>query len=372
MRNLLPRTILHLASIAEPTASLSDLDSNLHSLFLIVKTLSRWNDHHQPAIDLWIATAGSHAVHSSEHCRSAGHAAMWGLALVTNREIPWLHCRCLDLPEALEPAGDLAELVLRTVALQPDRVEFAIRAGQLLVRSYRPYRPSGANAPALKQGGTYLITGGLGGIGRELAKWLVNKYAARLVLVTRGSPQNKPVEAEPWFKRKDILICRADVCDLQALSDAFNLARARFGSVNGIFHAAAVIRKARIQDTSWPDFEEVLRPKLLGTCNLLELATNEQPDFVVLFSSIASLIGNVFQADYSAANRALDSLAAAGQARGIATISIAWDLWQNIGMARAKNGRADNRNEAGLSADQGLSALELALASARESTHRSD
>ena len=181
----------------------------------------------------------------------------------------------------------------------------------------------------------YVITGGLGGIGFEVARYLAKVHRARLVLIGRSaSPlQSRQKIADLAALGADVEIVQADVTSTGQMQAAFAKARARFGDVNGVFHAAGVLGDSLMAVKHSDDAERVLAPKVLGTLALDAAIGNAALDLFVLFSSISSVAGLAGQADYAAANAFLDAFAAERSTRADGlTVAINWSAWRDVGM----------------------------------------
>lgn len=204
--------------------------------------------------------------------------------------------------------------------------------------------------PRLRDGGTYLVTGGLGTVGRAIAEHLVERYRATVITVGRSTPDAVP----PGVHHE-----RADITSAEQTRDLIDRVRARFGGLDGVIHSAGVTADALVPNKSTVDAKNVLAPKVDGTRNLDRFTADLRLDFFCVFSSISSLLGNVGQSDYIAANRFLDEFAAdrAGRvARGERTgytLSINWPLWTNTvddalaGYLRAEFGMAPLTEQVG-------------------------
>lgn len=159
--------------------------------------------------------------------------------------------------------------------------------------------------------GTYLITGGLGGLGLLTADWLVNHQVKHLVLVSRREPsdqaqtQLKALEA----KGAQVTIAQADVSDYTAMQTVINKTRQDHPPLQGVIHAAGVLDDGVLQQQTWQKFTTVMAPKVQGAWNLHQLTQDDPIEFFLLFSSAASLLGSPGQANHSAANAFLDGLA---------------------------------------------------------------
>ena len=306
----------------------------------------------QPAcidLELLVVTRGAQAVGGERDCTAPTAAAMWGLARVVSRELSGTHVRMIDLSD--EPRADeLAALALESLR-GPD-VEVALRGGQRFVSMLRPWkRLQATGCSALRERGTYLITGGRGGIGGLLAQWLKERHRARVVTIGRGGPLD--VEAS----------YRADVTDRAAMRGVLDDVRRRFGRLDGVFHLAGVQRKGRLQSESLATFRADLAAKLDGAWVLHELLKDDPVDLVVHFSSVAGLCGNVLQGAYSAASRFLDSFAAWQTAVGQPALAIDWGLWADVGMGASRQAEelARLRGQQGMPPAAALAALERVL-----------
>ena len=183
--------------------------------------------------------------------------------------------------------------------------------------------------------GSYLVTGGLGGLGREVARWLVEKGAKHLALAGRHGATG--VEAQQLVKELtdagiEVLISATDVSEENAVRTMLEEIRAKMPPLKGIIHAAGVLADGPLLDMDWEQFERVLVPKAAAAWHLRRLVT-EQLDFCIYFSSVASLFGSAAQGNYSAGNGFLDGLAHYDQRHGFPGLSINWGPWGEAGMA---------------------------------------
>ena len=238
-----------------------------------------------------------------------------------------------------------AETTDTVVALSPSR-RWVRRTSALPLPS--------ANAPVtwLRDGGVYLVTGGLGGIGQEVAEHLAQARHVKLALMSREAlppeaewagilkdhPRNKAAAriARVMKLRElgaQVMIVRADVARRAEVAKALGEVRKAFGPIDGVIHGAGVMDDAPMMTKDADAMKRVLAPKVDGTL-ALDAEITEDLDFFMLFSSIASYLGLPGQIDYTAANAFQDAFARerAMRAKG-RTVVINWNAWRDVGMA---------------------------------------
>ena len=212
----------------------------------------------------------------------------------------------------------------------------------------------------LRSDGTYLITGGLGGLGLEVARWMVDRGAARLVLLGRRAPSEAASEviaelnaagATVRAAQGDVSI-RADVERVLLDIDESSLLR-------GVIHAAGVLDDGILMSQTAERFAAVMAPKVAGAWNLHELTQDRDLDLFVLFSSAVALLGSPGQANYVAANVFLDALAHHRRAIGLSGLSINWGAWSDVGLAAAESRRSQNLDLHGMRSLQPSQALDV-------------
>jgi polyketide synthase PksN len=192
--------------------------------------------------------------------------------------------------------------------------------------------------PAFKQHGVYLITGGLGGLGLLFAQEILKQAGDATIVLTGRSALSDEKKHQLEAFGGQVTYRPLDVADADEVQQLVREVVAAHGQLNGIIHAAGVRSDSFILKKAPQEFAQVLSPKVAGTLNLDEATRELDLDFLVLFSSGASVMGNSGQADYAAANGFMDQfaryrneLAAQGQRRG-RTLAINWPLWQDGGM----------------------------------------
>jgi thioester reductase-like protein len=181
---------------------------------------------------------------------------------------------------------------------------------------------------------TYVVTGGLGGFGLALVRWLVKEGARHIAIITRHMP-NEDSDLRRGLESLSaaVEIFVADVAELRALEDAFAAIAAAMPHVRGVFHCATTYDDSLLVNQTWPRMQGALRAKAVGAYNLHKLTAGLHLDHFVLFSSISSVVGTRGQASYSAANAVLDGLAHLRSAVGLPCLAVNFGHIGNVGAA---------------------------------------
>jgi len=348
-----PTGLVHLWSVtANVSGSLfeqtdSALENGFYSLLYLVQALIK-NAINTP-LELTVIANRMQAVADSDPIQP-GKAALLGAVKTIGQEIGTVRCRSIDIDLPINDESLWLEL------LNPvNEAAIAYRQGQRWTQSYE-HLPWQAQVPAnrLREQGVYLITGGLGGIGLSLAKYLARRLQAKLVLTARSAFPKKTAW-EDWLSEHgrnnavsqniillqaleqegaEVLVHSADVADLSQMETVIASALRRFGAINGVIHSAGIADGALTASRSQKSSELVLSPKVTGTLVLEQLLANQPLDFFILCSSLASVIGVGGQIAYCAGNAFQDAFAQAKR-RHPHTLyaAINWDTWQQVGMA---------------------------------------
>ena len=200
----------------------------------------------------------------------------------------------------------------------------------------------------LRQDRTYLVTGGLGGIGCAVADWLADHGAGAIVLNGRRPPDPE-VEKEIDSLRErgsTVRVELADVTDAAAVDDMLARMDRELPPLGGVIHSVGVLSDASLSNQSWERFEQVLWPKVLGAWHLHRATADRDLELFILFSSRVGVMGNPGQANHAAANAFLDQLAAHRRAVGLPGQAIAWGAWSEIGEAAEQRDRIERQRAA--------------------------
>jgi acyl transferase domain-containing protein len=316
---------------------------------------------------LWLVTRGAQGTDGGADPAAVAQAALWGFGATLALEHPELRCVRVDLDPTTPAAQAAAELERELRAGDgEDRLAWrgGVRSAERLAR--QPLAPETAGKTVtFDPAATYLVTGGLGGLGLEIARWMAAHGARHLVLCGRRPAEAaagtldvlRQTGAEPTY-------IQADVASAADVARLFGELEADRPPLRGLIHAAGVIEDGVVLHLTAERCAAVMAPKVRGAWNL-HLATREKPlDFFVLFSSAAGLLGSPGQASYSAANTFLDALARHRRAAGLPALSLAWGAWSQVGTAarRGLETRLARRHLGLLAPEEALAALGHLLA----------
>lgn len=194
-----------------------------------------------------------------------------------------------------------------------------------------------AGPSRLRTNGTYLITGGCGGLGFLLAKHLAKRYNANLILTGRSSmdPKKEAIISQLVTLGGQAQYIQADLCDVQAMNTGLSESRQRFGVIHGVFHAAGIQSSQSLEDKEISNFQEILAPKIQGTLILDELLQEDNLDFNCYFSSSAAILGDFGFCDYAVGNRFQMAYAKYTNDRhgNGRAITVNWPVWRDGGMS---------------------------------------
>ena len=195
---------------------------------------------------------------------------------------------------------------------------------------------------------SYLVTGGLGGIGCAVAGWLADHGAETIVLNGRRAPDAAAEEAIGALRDRGVTVQveLADVTDEAAVDGMLARMDRELPPLGGVIHSVGVLSDGALTNQSWERFETVLWPKVLGGWHLHHATADRDLEFFILFSSRVGVMGNPGQANHASANAFLDQLAGHRRALGLPGQSIAWGAWSEIGEAAEQRERIDRQRTA--------------------------
>lgn len=190
---------------------------------------------------------------------------------------------------------------------------------------------------------TWLITGGLGDLGLLVAEWLVSLGARNLVLTTRKEINNKPILPDLHGNGVDIRVLKADVSTETDIKHLIQEIDKTLPPLRGIFHLAGIVEDHLVSDVSFSSLKETFSGKAVGAWLLHDLTKHHPIEHFVMFSSAAAAFGAPGQSAYAMANAYLDALSSYRKSIGLASLSIAWGPWKDIGMLARTSATAKRR-----------------------------
>ena len=357
-RELLPHVVCHLWCVTpdgEGGVPESQAEEGFYSLLYLAQALG--NRKVTDPLRLVAVTSGVQSV-TGEEAMSPTKATALGVCRVVPQEYANVFCQSVDVvaPGDAAHAEALGRRLFGELVAEGTETLVAYRGPRRWVQGFEQVRPEGLGdgRPLLREGGVYLITGGMGGIGLALAERLARAARARLVLVGR-TPVPEASAWDAWLAERgegdpvsrkirrlrsleacgaEVLALSADVTSRAEMEGVVAAARARFGGIDGVLHAAGVPPGGMIQMKTAEAAAAVLAPKVRGTHVLDAVLRDERPDFIALFSSLNAIFGGFGLVDHCAANAFLDAFAESRAASdGTRVFSINWDGWLEVGQA---------------------------------------
>lgn len=306
---------------AEAPGIAAGLAANIHLLQALEDTLT--------GVPLWMVTRDAVAVRPDDGPVRPAQSAIWGMGRSLGLEHPDRLGGLVDLPTHVDDRS--AEAFVDILSRTDTEDQAAVRSGSVTVP--RVVRAPVRNSAEWRTGGTALVTGGSGGIAAHLARWLGERGAEHIVLLSRGGGEPDGVDdVRALGVRVTALAC--DVADQAALAAAVKDVESGSGPVRSVLHGAGVVRFAPLAGTSLDEVAECASGKVLGARNLDRVLGDRDLDAFVLFSSVAAVWGSGSQGAYAAANAYLDGLAQNRRSRGLRATSVAWGPWGGGGMAQ--------------------------------------
>ncbi|ASU41399.1 hypothetical protein hmeg3_11695 [Herbaspirillum sp. meg3] len=356
-----PTRVVHLwASVVQPFETA--LERGFASVMLLAQAIGAGSQARTLQLD--VVTCGAADV-SGDEPLAASLGTLQGLAKILPVEYRSLTCRLIDI----EADGSAAMLLSELLHAKAEP-QVALRRRHRWVPQLQPVRLAAPEAgdDRLRRQGCYLITGAFGGMGASIARDLAARYRARLVLL--GRHVDHALVAELEREGIEVFASACDVADAAALTPAIALAHARFGVIHGVFHCAGVADLGGIiQNRSVASMHQVMAAKVQGTVLLDRLLEGDALDFMVLCSTLGSLLpqAKFGQAAYAAANEFLDLFAHERNARGGGfTTVLNWDDWGEAGMTVAayqRHGHAAPDGKESMRSQEGIEVLRRVLAS---------
>ena len=319
---------------------------------------------------LWLVTKGVQSIDSNQVI-SVEQSPTWGLGKVISFEIPELKCTRLDLDPDLS-CDQSMDLLFKQLSIDDNEDQIALRGENRYVLRLLPYTKqvdSCSNKSPFRKDRSYLITGGLSGLGLATATWMASQGAGHLVLIGRSQPSEEVIQKLDKIRDNgtQILVGQVDVSSMPQVHSLFERIKNEMPALSGIIHAAGLLDDDSLLNLDIDRLHNVMAPKVDGTWNLHHESTQLSLDFFVLYSSAVSVLGSPGQGNYTAANFYLDTMASYRQNLGLPAISINWGPWAEIGLAAERTEQLEAQNASTehlvktIKIDQGLKMLEFLM-----------
>jgi len=270
------------------------------------------------------------------------NASLLGLGLGVYYEYPRLRVRLIDIDDNTPFSS-----IIRDVCQENVELRTAYRNNLRFTPALKEITAglrADINLSAQKK--TYLITGGSGGIGMEIARYFSQKDVVNLCLVARTDENDPNITRELSNLRRagsKVTYISADISDFGQLKSALEEFNRQYGKIDGVFHCAGIAGKGFLSRMRKEDILAAMRAKALGAEHIYKLLTPDPPDFIILFSSLASIVGGYAQSGYIAANAYLDAMAACYGKNGPPVMTINWPAWRGVGMASRLENAPENK-----------------------------
>ncbi|WP_340201867.1 SDR family NAD(P)-dependent oxidoreductase [Ascidiimonas sp. W6] len=296
-----------------------------------------------------------------------------GFSKTLAKEYKHIGVSCITLCAAqseLNASEFLAEVCNQLILEPPHKKgeEIVYYQGHRLIKKIKEITLESPEQSKFRQGGVYLIIGGVGGIGFALSKYLSEKYKAKIVLTGRRQ-QNQEITSkiqEIESLGGEALYSAADISDIKSTKEVIEKAKHAFSTIHGIIHSAIILEDKIIERMETDDLQKVLAPKGIGSFNLFKAIENEILDFVLFFSSVQSFTGSLGQSSYAAASTLKDSIGMAiGQYPTMNAKIINWGYWGSVGIVSGEKYKNSIKAQGyeSIQVTQGIEAIERALAS---------
>jgi len=356
----LPAHIVHAWSVTELHSAQPGSDGfaqaqtlGFYSLICLAKALATHNAGHE--INLFALSNNVQDVYGTETL-GPEKSTLLGPCMVIRQEYPNIRTKSIDLDLSGQASEHevAADLVLGECLDSDSSMFVAYRNAQRWVQTYEPValETPGHRHSSFREGGVYLITGGLGKIGVAISEYLAAKYRARLVLVGRSSlpsreswdtwigshPADDPVRARIATIERieklgaEVLYVNASVSDISAMQGVIEQAYQRFGTLHGVVHGAGIVGNdgyREIKDCDHDNCDGHFRAKAHGLLVLEQVLDGKALDFCLLLSSLTSVLGGIGQGAYASSNIYMDSFARRhNRTSPVPWLSVNWDVWR--------------------------------------------
>ncbi|NFF81601.1 SDR family NAD(P)-dependent oxidoreductase [Clostridium botulinum] len=334
----------------------SENNRSIYNSFSLIKALV--SKKMSKELKVLFVSENAYEVSGREDNVNPFNSAVSALYNVISQEYYDLRCRFLDFSKIIQ-----VEIIINNLKKKWTKVILAYRDGKYYEKVLKEIeiKEDKRGSCSLRTDGVYVITGGTGGLALEVAKHISKKKKINIILLSRtqiperskwdeivkNSDEYKVIrliKTIEYIEKNGIkVVCYSvDVSNKENLKLVMEKIRSDFGRINGVLHCAGIAGDGFLLTKSNEKFNNVILPKVQGTINMDLLTREDNLDFMILFSSINSIIGEQGQGDYSAANAFMDGYCNYRNKIRLRTISINWAAWKDIGMAFEHNSYKNN------------------------------
>ncbi|MEH2355903.1 SDR family NAD(P)-dependent oxidoreductase [Nostoc sp.] len=341
--------ILHLWNYQEYGGEIKSIEAlekaqeqGIYSLLFLVQALAK-TQVSQDLVQLLFVSSYTQSTQPTDKI-AYEKSPVLGVVKTIPQEIPWLNCRHIDLPpDSIQVNGN--QILQELQVLSKDQ-EVTYRDEQRFVAGLEKVKLQDKPKQELpfKPGGMYLISGGLGGVAIEIAKYLIKFFNAKLLLLGRtplpstdvvSKTISDKIKAYQELKQLGAVVYEAvDICDLQATQQVVEKVKFNWGSqLDGVIHLAGNYHERMLVDETSESLAAILRPKVLGAWVLHQLLEKQGQGVFISFSSLASFFGGATISAYAAANNFLESFNQYQRSiSGLHSYCFAWTIWRDTGI----------------------------------------
>lgn len=324
--------VLHLRSLYKESVYSYNYDCGIDSL---QRLLNRFSGKKQ--IKICMVTNGAFVI-EKDVSANLNASLLTGLLRTVQNEYPDISFQQIDISNEIVDSEMLQ--LSSMIFVNENYKELAIRAEKCFanqVASVKYSKPTNMILPDV----TYVVSGGNNGLGLETVKWLSNKGAKHIAIISRsGLKENAQSEINTLIEQGiNVVSYEADVSNLKQLTTAIENIKSTQNEIKGVFHAAGVLDDGMFNNLTQAQFENMLQAKANGAWNFHQIFSQDTLDIFVVFSSAAGILGSVGQSNYAAANSFLDTLMQYRRKQHLAGLSINWGSIAEIGLAAQQDNR---------------------------------
>ncbi len=333
----IPEVVIHLSS--------TNVKATQQDAIYSFRDLIQYFNDKGKSPKLYAITRNGQVISSEDKHIHIPSTALWGLMRTIRNEFPELRPVTVDI-NSTATAQDIVNVLSQNETYR----EWAFRGYKWYTPILKNVQPVAATAEPFNGGTTYLVTGGTSGLGLVFAQWLVSKGVKNLALVSRSGmkPETQPVVERLRSQGVKVEVFKSDIANPDDLGKLVMEIETILPTIRGVVHAAGILDDGAFLNLTAEQFNKVLAPKINGGWNLHKYFSGRALESFVLFSSGASVLGTTAQANYTAANMALDQLANYRKSLGLAALSINFGNIGEVGLAAADVRRGERLQEQGM------------------------